>query len=96
MKLVVHTSPGKVELAYTWLPTWLGMNSAIHEEIGQALRKKLVGLPITEKTLDDAHDMVIDFLVERFPGIAGLRDCLDSIKYVSFGNEKSEEVNVSP
>lgn len=82
MRLVVHTETGIVELNWTWLPTWVGMNSALKEEIERTLGPSLVGKELNEQTLNAAHDAVIDFLVKRHPALKGLRDYLDAVKFV--------------
>ena len=82
MRAVIRTAPGVVELNFMWLPTFVGMNAQLKKEIEERLKPKLEGRPL-EETLDDAHEMVIDFLVERFPALTGLRDYLDAMKYVT-------------
>lgn len=91
VRVVVHTRPGVVELAYTWLPTWIGINTSLKKEIETALSKKIVGRVISEKTLDDIHDEVIDFLAQRFPNVDGLRDYLDSLKFISLKDQAAPE-----
>ena len=80
---VVQTSSGVLELNYSWLPTWMGMNASLKKEIEDALGKELVGKPLDEFGLLDAHACVVDFLVQRFPQITGLRDFLDGLRYLS-------------
>jgi len=82
MRTVVETEPGTLELNYMMLPTFIGMNALLKKELEGTLRSKLEGQLITEEFLDQAHGMVIDFLVKKFP-LNGLRDYLDSVKYVS-------------
>lgn len=84
MRSVVLTEPGVMELNYTWLPTWLGMNSRLKADIEQALSAAMVGIAVDEEALDKAHDLVVDFLVERFPHIEGLKAHLDSLYLVSY------------
>jgi uncharacterized protein YndB with AHSA1/START domain len=84
MRLVVSTEPGIVELAYTWLPTWLGINTAIKQKLEAKLQSEAVGKPMTEEVLQDLHEKVLDFFVEEFPQITGLRDYLDGIKFIQF------------
>lgn len=81
MRAVVRTAPGVVELNWTWLPTWIGMNAQLKKELEERLAPKLEGRPL-EEALDDAHEMVIEFLVEKFPALKGMRDYLDALKYV--------------
>jgi hypothetical protein len=87
MKAVIKTAPGEVELNWMWLPTFVGMNAQLKKELEERLAPKLMSLPIDEG-LEQAHEMVIDFLVERFPNLKGLRDYLDALKYVEDGPDK--------
>lgn len=82
MLLVVTAEPGVVELNFTWMPLWIGMNSALKKEIEEAIAPVLIGKPLTEETLQNAHDLIINFLVNKFPAIEGLRDYLDAVKFV--------------
>lgn len=84
MRLVVSTDPGIVELCYTWLPTWIGLNTALKQKLENSLGKEAVGKPMTEETLQFLHDKVIAFLEEEYPNIVGLRDYLDGIKFIQF------------
>ncbi len=82
MRFVVHTGPGQVELNYLWLPTWIGMNKQIKEEMEAALAEKVEGRPLTEDTLDEVHTEVVDWLSKRFTSLPGLFDYLDAVKHV--------------
>lgn len=83
MKLVVVEAPGVLALAYTWLPTWLGMNNAFKKEMEAVLREKIVGLPMDEAGLEKAHRIVIQYICEKNPGVHGLYEYLDALKYVT-------------
>ena len=80
---VVQTDPGVLELNYSWLPTWIGMNAALKKEIETALTDVMVGKTLDDHGMVDAHRAVIQFLCDRFPGIQGLRDHLDSLKFIT-------------
>lgn len=82
MRAVVHVSPGILELNYMWLPTAIGMNSLLKRELEEALGPKLQGLPLDDAGLDKAHDIVVDFLVQKFPEVNGLERFLDGMKYL--------------
>lgn len=82
MLLVQKAGPGEVELNFMWLPTFIGMNVSVQKEIEKELHPVLQGKPLTEDTLRDAHDRVIDFLCQKFP-LEGLRDYLDAVKFVT-------------
>jgi hypothetical protein len=81
MRLVQLTTPGRLELNFLWMPTWLGINREAKELIEGELRSKLLGLPATEETLDEINEMVLEVLTTRYP-IEGLRDYLDGLKFV--------------
>jgi len=83
MRAVVQTEPGVLELNFMWLPTWLGMNTHLKAEIEAALQDKLVGQPMDDATMDWAHEQVVLFLEEKFPHLGGLRDFLDSLKFIA-------------
>lgn len=82
MRAVVTVAPGELELNYMWLPTFIGMNTALKQEIEKQLESKLLGLPMDDHTLDWAHDQVIDIIEKRFPEVKGLRDFIDSLKFI--------------
>ena len=84
MRTVVRTQEGILELNYMWLPTWIGMNSIVKAELERELGKKVVGMEMTEDTLDQVNDMVIDHLVDTNTHIEGLKDYLDGLKFVHF------------
>lgn len=79
MHAVVMTLPGVLELNYSWLPTWIGMNSALKREIEEVLRSEFEGKPVD---LARAHQTVVSFLTTKFPAIVGLEDFLDGLKFV--------------
>lgn len=83
MRAVVAIGPGELELNYMMLPTFIGMNATLKKEIELALKPKIEGQPWTDGSLDQAHDLVVDFLVKRFAAIPGLRDYLEALKYVT-------------
>lgn len=82
MRLIVQTGPGTVELNYMWLPTWIGMNTSVKQEIEEAISPMLVGKDMSDETLEAAHEAVIDFLDKKYKGLDGLRDYLDALKFV--------------
>lgn len=79
MLLVVETQPGVVELAYTWLPTWLGMNAALKLEIEKEFSARFVGRSVS---LEEMHEAVIDHICGLFPEIDGLRAYLKAVEQV--------------
>jgi len=81
MRFVTITAPGRLELNYMWLPTWLGMNREMNEALDRHLRTKVIGMEITEDNLDAINELVIDGVLLKYP-IEGLRDYLDGLKFV--------------
>ena len=82
MRAVVALGPGELELNYMWLPTFIGVNSALKAEIERLLEEKLVGQPMDDSTLDWAHDQVVEYLEKKFSHVTGLRDFLDALKFI--------------
>jgi len=81
MRAVVVTGPGKVELSFMWLPTFIGHDTRLKEEIEKQLAPELVGKELTDETLDVAHERVLDIICEKYK-ITGLRDYIDALKFV--------------
>jgi hypothetical protein len=81
MRLVQLTAPGRVEVNFMWLPTWLGINREAKEAIEKEL-SSVVGKPATEEVLDEFNERLLDLLATRYPSIQGLRDYLDGLKFV--------------
>lgn len=86
MRLVQATDQGVVELTFMWMPVFIGMNSKFLQEmegeLAGVLGAKLKGQKLTEELLDEAHDLVLDYIQNKYTNITGLRDYLDAIKYV--------------
>lgn len=82
MKAVIKSGKNSLEINWSWLPTWMGMNTALMNELDSLIRPHIVGKPMNQDTLDTAHDLVLDFLVEKYK-IPGLYDYLDGLKYVT-------------
>lgn len=81
MRLVHLTAPGRLELNFMWLPTWLGINKEAKDYIEGELRSKVVGVTATEGALDEINEMVMDVILKKYP-LEGLRDYLDGLKFV--------------
>jgi len=82
VRAVTLTGPGVLELNYMWLPTFLGMNAVLKQEMEKDLQEKLVGIPLDEKGLDRAHMIVVEYVEKKFPDIRGLGRYLDAMKYL--------------
>jgi hypothetical protein len=82
MRAVVHVGQGEVEVNFMYLPTFIGMNAVLKRDMEEALQKKLQGLPLDDKGLDRAHEIVVEYLLTKFPEVKGLDHYLDALKYV--------------
>lgn len=82
MRLVVVEGKGEVALNFMWLPAWLALNTTFKQELEERMQPLLVGKELTEDTLDLAHEEVLNFIEGKFAMFEGLRDYLDSIKFV--------------
>lgn len=87
MQAVVRVHHGVAEVNWMWLPSWIGMNAALLKEVSEAVRADTEGMPI-EKALESGHRIVIDFLVDRFPTIRGLKEYLSALDLVTICDEE--------
>jgi hypothetical protein len=71
---------GVVTLNYMWLPTWLGLNVEFKRKLEQEFSKRVKG--VDSDQLQRLEVELLDYIVEQFPGLPGLRDYLDGIKFV--------------
>lgn len=82
MRAVVCTDPGKVELSFMWLPLFVGQDPSLKKEIEKVLSLEFQGKPLDDEVLDDMHERVLDIVCAKYK-FSGLRDYLDSLKYVT-------------
>lgn len=82
MRAIVHTGDGVVELNYLWLPTVIGMNASLKQLMEKALKEELKLIPLDEAGLDRAHDIVVKYLLDKFPSVRGLDKYLDGMRYL--------------
>ena len=82
MRFVDRTAPGKLELNFMWLPTWIGMNEALIRDLEKELSETIVGRDLTEELLDEAHQKILQLLVDKFPQVVGMFEYLEGIKFV--------------
>ena len=83
MLLVYQAEPGVVELAWTWLPAWLGMNPSVKAKVEAHINEKYAG---KEASLEELHAEVISFICSLFPTLRGLRQVLLAVEAID-GNE---------
>jgi hypothetical protein len=82
VRTVVRTDAGVLELNWMWLPSWIGMSQTIKANIEKDLKNKIVGMDLSEESLDRIDAMVIEALNGYFPQIDGLKDYLDGLKFI--------------
>lgn len=82
MKFVTPDDDGTLLLNTMWLPTWIGCNTALCEELVSKLLPQLANRPMTEHLLVEANQMVINFIQEKHSQIPGLWKYLDAVKYI--------------
>ena len=75
-RLVVRMDPGTVSINYTWLPTWIGLNTSLMLRATDKLRKEHLNKPLTDELLARMEGELIEFLVSEWPNIHGLRELL--------------------
>ena len=79
---LISVSGSAVEVNYMFLPTFLGLNSLLLQEMEKEIGPMLVGKEPSDDVLDAAHDAILDFIEKKFPDIEGLRDYLDAMKFI--------------
>ncbi len=84
MRTVTSPEPGVIEVNWMWLPTFIGLNKTLLEQLEGEVGKHMIGKDLTEEALDEANELVVDFLVRMNPAIEGLREYLDGLKFVQF------------
>lgn len=82
MRTVVPVDRGVVELNWTWLPTFIGMDSAVRRDLQAQVAGLFEGKELTDSLLQDAHCFVVGFLCSKYPDIKGLDRYLDALKFV--------------
>lgn len=89
--LLVVTSPdepGITQLNFMWLPTWLGMNGPFQADLKAKLGEKFVGMPVNDETLAIMSAAVLDAIVDKYPGVTGLRQYLEALEHVGYEQEQ--------
>jgi hypothetical protein len=82
MRAVVAVERGVIELNYMWLPTCVGMNAVLKQEMERELNSALCGRVLDDAALDEAHDLVVAFIEKKFPVIRGVERYLDGMKFL--------------
>jgi len=81
MRLTVEVSPGVIELNWMWLPTWIGINHGLKKQLEQKVGTLFKGRELSDATLDELDDAIIEELQKSFPEIL-FSDYLRAIRHV--------------
>ena len=80
---LVHVDGDTLELRWMWLPTFIGSNFAVMQELKAAWEKEFNGARATHDRLEEIHDFTVDWLAERFD-TPGLKEYLQAVSHVNF------------
>lgn len=79
-------NPKILEVAWMWLPTFIGQNTALLGELDHALAVRFPPpMEATEEVLDEIHRFVIDWICEKL-NIDGLWHYLRAIESIKEGD----------
>lgn len=84
MKLIQQNrhNPKDLEVAWMWLPTFIGENKIVLAELDRALAEAFPPpFELSNELLEKFHDFAIDWLVKKFD-IRGLREYLLALRFV--------------
>lgn len=74
--------PTVLEVAWMWLPTFVGQNSEVLKSLDVALADEFpLPLELTDEKLDEMHNFVVDKVCEKFQ-VEGLSAYLQAVKNV--------------
>lgn len=73
---------GTISVAYTWLPTWIGMDKPLLDKICGALTDRFRGEKISDEKMVQMEQAFIEELVSVFPHVQGLRELLEAARAV--------------
>ena len=82
MDLVIPTGDGNVEINFSWLPTWLGLNQPMLSQISSKMFESFVGRTIDAECIAQMNTEVIRLLCEEFSAINGLDTLLKALEHV--------------
>lgn len=81
MRLVSINDEGVCDLAWMWLPTFIGQNRALMQKLQRELAKEFSGVQAADEVLDAMHAWIINWL-DNAHGIPGLREYLTAVSKV--------------
>ena len=77
MRAIIKNKEGHHELNWMWMPSFIGHNRRLKMKMDEKLSEHLVG-----KTLDQCHELILDWIQAEFPRITGLRQYLSGLAHV--------------
>lgn len=82
MRLVVPTDEGTISFNYTWLPTWIGMNNVLLQELGEKLMAEFKHQPVNNGMLDEMDLRARQMLIEKLkmPSLVYLFDAMRKVE----------------
>ena len=81
MRLVQFDDGGVIQLRWMWLPTFIGQNAGLLQQLRNALNKEFIHKEVNETLLDEIHEYVISWFVDKVR-IRGFREYLEGISSV--------------
>jgi hypothetical protein len=79
-------NPKVFEVAWMWLPTFIGQNTALLGELDHALSVRFPPpVEISEEVLDEIHDFVIEWVCGKL-NIEGLEQYLRGLEHIKEAN----------
>lgn len=88
-------NPNILEVAWMWLPTFIGQNQQLLGELDHALNARYPGpLEVDDKKLDEIHRFVIDYLCKKLH-IPGLWHYLIAVERIEEIGAKAGEEETS-
>lgn len=74
--------PKVLEVAWMWLPTFIGQNTALLGELDHVLSVRFPPpLEVDDLVMDEIHDFIIEWIAEKL-NIKGLERYLHAVEYV--------------
>lgn len=80
MRLITRTRDRELELNWMFLPTFMGMNLQLKREV-EAELARYRGRTVTEDLLNEMHEFVLQYLLEKYP-LNGLEAYLRALENV--------------
>jgi len=82
MRVIQVAKDNAIELSWMWLPTFIGQNYGVLQQLGRAWEAKFPqGVAVTPESLDVMNEFTIKWLCEKF-NIKGLDKYLRAIEHV--------------